>query len=170
MRYSLFHLSEGCPYGRSLMRSECAGWWSCRCARTGCRSPGRPGGGRSRRRSCAAGWSSSPGPGGPAGRQVTADSREQESRGHLEERGHALDGYIKGWNRLANAKIEDRLSRLWAKKQVPSSPYNISLTDKAEKDEKFMRLRAQHEKELRLLASRSKKKVNTGKFHLMCPG
>ena len=96
-------------------------------------------------------------------RRVTAEPREEESRGHLEERGHALDGYIKGWNRLANAKIEDRLSRLWAKKQVPSSPNNLSFTQKAEKDEKFMRLRAQHEKELRLLASRSKKKVNSRK-------
>ena len=53
-----------------------------------------------------------------------------------------------GWNRLANAKIEDRLSRLWARKQ-------------REKEEKFAKLRKQHERELRMLAKRSQKKVET---------
>ena len=53
---------------------------------------------------------------------------------------------VQGWNRLANAKIEDRLSRLWASKQ-------------REKEEKFAKLRKQHERELRMLAKRSKKKV-----------
>ena len=53
---------------------------------------------------------------------------------------------LQGWNRLANAKIEDRLSRLWAKKQQ-------------EKEDRFAKLRRQHEKELRLLANRSQKKV-----------
>ena len=53
---------------------------------------------------------------------------------------------LQGWNRLANAKIEDRLSRLWAKKQQ-------------EKEDRFAKLRKQHEKELRLLANRSQKKV-----------
>ena len=53
---------------------------------------------------------------------------------------------FQGWNRLANAKIEDRLSRLWAKKQQ-------------EKEEKFAKLRKQHERELRMLAKRSQKKV-----------
>ena len=51
-----------------------------------------------------------------------------------------------GWNRLANAKIEDRLSRLWARKQ-------------REKEEKFAKLRKQHQRELRMLATRSQKKV-----------
>ena len=55
---------------------------------------------------------------------------------------------VQGWNRLANAKIEDRLSRLWAKKQQ-------------EKEEKFAKLRKQHERELRMLAKRSQKKVDT---------
>ena len=54
---------------------------------------------------------------------------------------------LKGWNRLANAKIEDRLSRLWARKQQ-------------EKEEKFAKLRKQHERELRMLAKRSQKKVD----------
>lgn len=70
--------------------------------------------------------------------------RAGETRGHRE---NALEGYIKGWNRLANAKIEERLSRLWAKKQQ-------------EKEEKFAKLRKQHERELRMLAKRSQKKVD----------
>ena len=72
------------------------------------------------------------------------EERTADTRGHRET---ALDGYIKGWNRLANAKIEERLSRLWAKKQQ-------------EKEEKFAKLRKQHERELRMLAKRSQKKVD----------
>ena len=48
---------------------------------------------------------------------------------------------------MSNAKIEDRLSRLWARKQM-------------EKEEKFAKLRKQHERELRMLAVRSQKKVD----------
>ena len=72
------------------------------------------------------------------------EEKMADTRGHRET---ALDGYIKGWNRLANAKIEERLSRLWAKKQQ-------------EKEEKFAKLRKQHERELRMLAKRSQKKVD----------
>ena len=48
---------------------------------------------------------------------------------------------------MSNAKIEDRLSRLWSRKQQ-------------EKEEKFSRLRKQHERELRMLAKQSQKKVD----------
>ena len=71
-----------------------------------------------------------------------AITMDQQTTGLLE----LQNTILQGWNRLANAKIEERLTRLWAKKQQ-------------EKEDRFAKLRKQHEKELKLLANRSQKKV-----------
>lgn len=53
-----------------------------------------------------------------------------------------MDGFIKGWNRLSNARLEEKLSRLWTSKQL-------------ENERKFSKMRKVHEKEVRQLEKMS---------------